>query len=38
MLYHGFFLLLQWIEVTLSKTYWKKKKRYAYVNGNLRNF
>lgn len=38
MMYHGFFVLLQWIEVTLSKTYWKKKKRYAYlVNGNLRN-
>lgn len=38
MLHHGFFVLLQWIEVTLSKTYWKKKKRYAYlVNGNLRN-
>ncbi len=39
MMYHGFFVLLQWIEVTLSKTYWKKKKRYAYlVNGNLRKF
>ena len=25
MLHHGFFVLLQWIEVTLSKTYWKKK-------------
>ena len=37
MLHHGFFVLLQWIEVTLSKTYWKKKKRYV-VNGNLRNF
>ncbi len=38
MMYHGFFVLLQWIEVTLSKTYWKKKKRYAYlVNGNLTN-
>ena len=38
MLHHGFFVLLQWIEVTLSKTYWKKKKRYAYlVNGNLEN-
>lgn len=37
-MYHGFFVLLQWIEVTLSKTYWKKKKRYAYlVNGNLKN-
>ena len=21
MMYHGFFVLLQWIEVTLSKTY-----------------
>lgn len=31
MLHHGFFVLLQWIEVTLSKTYWKKKKRYAYL-------
>ena len=29
--YHGLFVLLQWIEVTLSKTYWKKKKRYAYL-------
>ena len=39
MMYHGFFVLLQWIEVTLSKTYWKKKKRYAYlVLENVGNF
>ena len=39
MLHHGFFVLLQWIEVTLSKTYWKKKKRYAYlVLENVGNF
>lgn len=31
MVYHGFFILLYWIEATLSKTYEKKKKRYAYL-------
>ena len=39
MMYHGFFVLLQWIEVTLSKAYWKKNKRYAYlVLENVGNF
>lgn len=38
MVYHGFFILLYWIEATLSKTY-KKKKRYAYlVLENVGNF
>ena len=36
---HGFFLPLYRIEVTLSKTYEKKKKRYAYlVLENVGNF
>lgn len=41
MVYHGFFILLYWIEATLSKTYEKKKKRYAYLvleNENVGNF
>lgn len=39
MVYHGFFILLYWIEATLSKTYEKKKKRYAYlVLENVGNF
>ena len=39
MLHHGFFVLLQWIGATLSKTYEKKKKRYAYlVLENVGNF
>ena len=38
MVYHGFFILLYWIEATLSKTY-EKKKRYAYlVLENVGNF
>ena len=39
MVYHGFFILLYWLEATLSKTYEKKKKRYAYlVLENVGNF
>ena len=39
MVYHGFFILLYWIEATLYKTYEKKKKRYAYlVLENVGNF
>ena len=38
MVYHGFFILLYWIEATLSKTYEKKKKRYAYLVLERRKF